>query len=286
MCVCVRERERTDVCMCVSVCMCVCEREREREQMCVCVWVCVCVCVCERERERENRCVHVCVCERENRCVYVCVCVWERERERESRCVYVCECVYATTHMFTCSGQSTTFWSRFSLSNMLFPGIKLSSSSLHIQHFPDIPICWLKLELFIKLQTFFSRGSFCGKMYCDRLKTFPDQRFWETKGSTKNYQKVSYRVHCMNVWNSQIANTNIIFIGYFIYLHFKCYPFPSFPSTNLLSPPPPLCFYEGAPPLPPHHPTIPLPWGIQPPQNEGSPLPLMPDKAILCYICS
>jgi hypothetical protein len=30
-------------------------------------------------------------------------------------------------------------------------------------------------------------------------------------------------------------NLFILFIGYFIYLHFKCYHLSSFPSTNLLS---------------------------------------------------
>ena len=35
----------------------------------------------------------------------------------------------------------------------------------------------------------------------------------------------------------------------------------------------------------PHHPSIPLHWGIEPSQDQGPPLPLMPDKAILCYIC-
>jgi hypothetical protein len=51
-----------------------------------------------------------------------------------------------------------------------------------------------------------------------------------------------------------------------------------------------LHFYEGAP-LPthsllPHCPSIPLRWGIEPSQGQGPPLPLMPDKAILCYIWS
>ena len=48
-------------------------------------------------------------------------------------------------------------------------------------------------------------------------------------------------------------------------------------------PPPFPCFYEGAPPttyLPlPHHPSIPLYWGIKHSQDQGPPLPLMPDKA-------
>ena len=50
------------------------------------------------------------------------------------------------------------------------------------------------------------------------------------------------------------------------------------------------CFYEGARchthTLSPHSPSIPLHWGIQPSQELGPPLPFMPDKAILCYICS
>jgi hypothetical protein len=53
--------------------------------------------------------------------------------------------------------------------------------------------------------------------------------------------------------------------------------------------PHPLCFYEGAPPpthpLLPHCSSIPLPWGIKPPQDQGSPLPLMSEKAIPCHIC-
>jgi hypothetical protein len=55
------------------------------------------------------------------------------------------------------------------------------------------------------------------------------------------------------------------------------------------TPPPPLQFYEGdAPsthPLPLHQPSIPLCWGMEPSQDQGSPLPLMPYKAILWDIC-
>jgi hypothetical protein len=63
--------------------------------------------------------------------------------------------------------------------------------------------------------------------------------------------------------------------------------FPVTHSTNPL--PPPLCLYEGA--SPPthtqisHRSSIPLHWGIKPPGNQGSPLPLPPEKTILCYIC-
>jgi hypothetical protein len=40
------------------------------------------------------------------------------------------------------------------------------------------------------------------------------------------------------------------------------------------------------PPVLPHPSSIPLCCGNKPPQDQGLPLPLMPDKAILCYICS
>jgi hypothetical protein len=66
-------------------------------------------------------------------------------------------------------------------------------------------------------------------------------------------------------------------------------PFLGFPSANPLSHPFP-CFYEGAPHslLLPHYPSIPLCWdiSIKPSLDQGPPIPLMPDKAILCCICS
>jgi hypothetical protein len=47
------------------------------------------------------------------------------------------------------------------------------------------------------------------------------------------------------------------------------------------------CFYEGArPPTHPFlfkHPSIPLHWVHKLPQDQGAPLPLMPDEVILCY---
>jgi hypothetical protein len=72
---------------------------------------------------------------------------------------------------------------------------------------------------------------------------------------------------------------NFFFIGNF-YLHFKCY-------HPLL---PPSCLHEGAPQpvhsLMPQWPRIPLSWVIMPPQDQGAPIPVMPDKANLCYISS
>lgn len=39
-------------------------------------------------------------------------------------------------------------------------------------------------------------------------------------------------------------------------------------------------------PLLPHLPSIPLHLGIKPSQDQGPLLPLMPDNAILCYMCA
>jgi hypothetical protein len=78
----------------------------------------------------------------------------------------------------------------------------------------------------------------------------------------------------------------------FIYLHSKCYPslqfphlkpsysFPQFPHASMRMLPS-LTY-----PLPTQSSSIPLPWVIEPPENQGDLLPLMPHKAILCYISS
>ena len=78
------------------------------------------------------------------------------------------------------------------------------------------------------------------------------------------------------------------FIGYFIYLHFKCYPLSLFP---LCKPPVPssllLLLWHAPPllhPLLPHFSSIPLHWGMplhlmKPSQDQGPPFPFMPDKA-------
>jgi hypothetical protein len=63
----------------------------------------------------------------------------------------------------------------------------------------------------------------------------------------------------------------------------------TFPISLLHTPilPSSPCFYEGAhPPTLPHHPGIPLHWGIELSEDQVSLLPLIPDIAILCYICS
>ena len=80
------------------------------------------------------------------------------------------------------------------------------------------------------------------------------------------------------------------FFPYFIFLLdilficiSKVIPFPGFPSENSLSHLPSHCLLTHPLPLP--CPGIPLHWDIEPSQDQGPLLPLMPDKAILCYIC-
>jgi hypothetical protein len=73
-------------------------------------------------------------------------------------------------------------------------------------------------------------------------------------------------------------------IGYFSYLHFKCYSLSWFPLHYPLPHPTlsPYAFIEGAPPsthpLLLHHPNISLCWGTLPSQVQE---PLMPDKVLL-----
>jgi len=76
------------------------------------------------------------------------------------------------------------------------------------------------------------------------------------------------------------------FIGHFMYLHFKCYPFSQFLSFPTPFP----CFCEAASSLThslqPQHPGIPLHWGNKPSQEQAILFLLIADSAILCYICS
>jgi len=77
----------------------------------------------------------------------------------------------------------------------------------------------------------------------------------------------------------------ITFILFYFLVMLNVFPFPVAPP---LTPP---CLSEGAPPtthglMVPQHPSIPLPWVIKPLQDQGAPLPVMPDKAIFCYTSS
>ena len=81
------------------------------------------------------------------------------------------------------------------------------------------------------------------------------------------------------------------FNGNFPYLHFKCYSLSLSPLPNPLIPSPfPVSMSAFPLPLIPSHlPTLAILYNdqaIEPSQVQGPPLPLMPGKAILCYICS
>lgn len=62
--------------------------------------------------------------------------------------------------------------------------------------------------------------------------------------------------------------------------------FPVSPPQTLYPLPLPLWGSLPTHSLLPQHPSIPLGWVIEPPQDQGAPLSLAPDKAILYYICS
>jgi hypothetical protein len=80
-------------------------------------------------------------------------------------------------------------------------------------------------------------------------------------------------------------------IGYFIYLHFKCYILSPFPTPENTDSIPALPASMRVCPYPPTHPFLPPGPRIPPSlrhqafSDQGPLLPLMPNKAILCYIC-
>jgi len=104
-------------------------------------------------------------------------------------------------------------------------------------------------------------------------------------------------------WPSLFFLSFVFFLSFFLisfaffffklgisYLHFKCYSLSQFPvckspnhspspSSLRVFPSPPIPSYQRHPP---RSPTL----GVQPWQDQGLLLPLVPNKAILCYICS
>jgi hypothetical protein len=89
-------------------------------------------------------------------------------------------------------------------------------------------------------------------------------------------------------------HTEVFFFFHFYWLFYLftfqlLSPFPVSPLQTPIPCPSP-CLWEGAPPfthpLLPQYPSVPLPWFIEPPQDQGTPLPVMPNMAILCYISS
>jgi hypothetical protein len=86
------------------------------------------------------------------------------------------------------------------------------------------------------------------------------------------------------------CDISFFFIGYFIYSHYNVISFPSLPSTNSLFHPHFPASMRVLTHSPTHsHLTLAFPYtgaSIEPPWDQGPLLPLMPDKAIPCYICN
>lgn len=86
-------------------------------------------------------------------------------------------------------------------------------------------------------------------------------------------------------------NTYMLFYHYWLFYLFKFLVLAHFPGSPTQTPypiPPKPCSYEGAPehiyPLLSHCSSIPLCLGMESPQDQGPPHPLLPDKDILCYM--
>jgi hypothetical protein len=87
-----------------------------------------------------------------------------------------------------------------------------------------------------------------------------------------------------------LAHTFFFFYWIFSLFMFQILSPSQFPLWNPLSHSSSPCFHEGASPpthpILPQRPSIPLSWENKPPQCQGAPLLVIPDKAILCYICN
>lgn len=113
---------------------------------------------------------------------------------------------------------------------------------------------------------------------------------WRRCRSIEYYNQNMNNVHYNSYFQTLVFLLNLshttffIFIDYFVFFTFQTLSsFQIPPPTSFLSfPPPP--FH----PLLPQQPSTPLFWAIKPlwDQGEGVPLPVMPHKAVLCYIPS
>jgi hypothetical protein len=94
---------------------------------------------------------------------------------------------------------------------------------------------------------------------------------------------MTQKIPALPTWLLFLSYTFLLVI-LFIYISIVI-PLPHFPSENP-HPTPFLCFYEGAsPPTHSHLTTLAFPClGHWVSQDKGTPLPFIPDKAILCYI--
>ena len=83
-------------------------------------------------------------------------------------------------------------------------------------------------------------------------------------------------------WNRKKYFSVLLLVILFIYIS-NVIPLPGFPSTNYLSPLLTPSLHESVSNMPTHSFVSALPSVIEPPQDIGSLLPLMPDKTIIFY---
>ena len=95
----------------------------------------------------------------------------------------------------------------------------------------------------------------------------------------------SHNISCYHVRALECIYFSL-FIGYYLYLNFKCYPISSFLSSNPLSHPSSSCLMSVflSTTTHSHLTSLELHLGIKPSQDQGPLLPLMPYKAIFCFI--
>ena len=117
-----------------------------------------------------------------------------------------------------------------------------------------------------------------------KISSRPSQNGWDQENiwqTTKAGEDMEKEKCNFNFFQSLLFSPIFYWLVY-IFTFQMLSPFPNpIPSPWL---------YEGAPPLaypflPQCH-SIPLPWVIKTPYDQGAPIPVMPDKAILCYISS
>lgn len=113
-----------------------------------------------------------------------------------------------------------------------------------------------------------------------------------TKEKRTHTQVLIFLVFSYQMLNILSISFFFSFIGYFFLFTFQMLSLVQVSPPEVPYPIPPLSasirllLHPPTHPLLPHLPSIPLHLGIKPSQDQGPLLPLMPDNAILCYMCA
>jgi hypothetical protein len=134
----------------------------------------------------------------------------------------------------------------------------------------DMFVClWHKVRRMLELFVWSYFHAFMSQAQWLCLITMTKEGPWAQK--LKTILGNTVRIQFFKCIMSKYTRKTILFlIGYFLYLHFKCYPLSQSPPEGVPPPTP------ASPPW--HSPTLGH-WTF-----TGPFLPLMPDKAILCYM--